>query len=222
MKYILYLLAGIYILWWIYFINTFFYWGKKDVPSNIITNIEKIKQSIVIIVPEEELISYKNNPKWLFEEDKTSWIWAGFFISKDWKIQTVNHIVENNNINYKIIYNNKEYNSKIISRNKEKDLAIITIITEKNITYTPLKLTNNYKNNDYIYSYWIDPEKLKIIYNTWIIINKKSKLGNITNLLEISNILKPGFSGWPIINNLWDIIWINYAISNWKNYWISF
>jgi hypothetical protein len=26
-------------------------------------NIEQIKKSIVIIVPEEELISYKNNPK---------------------------------------------------------------------------------------------------------------------------------------------------------------
>jgi S1-C subfamily serine protease len=41
----------------------------------------------------------------------------------------VNHIVENENINYKIILNNKEYNSKILSRDKENDLAILKIGT---------------------------------------------------------------------------------------------
>jgi hypothetical protein len=63
---------------------------------------------------------------------------------------------------------------------------------------------------------------MTITSNTWVIINKKSKLDNIPNLLEISNNLKPGFSWWPIINNLWKVIWINYAISEWKSYWIKY
>jgi hypothetical protein len=62
---------------------------------------------------------------------------------------------------------------------------------------------------------------MQIIYNTWVILNQKSKLNNMSNLLEISNTLKPGFSGWPIINSKWNIIWINYAISQWKNYAIK-
>jgi hypothetical protein len=44
----------------------------------------------------------------------------------------------------------------------------------------------------------------------------------MSNLLEISNNLKPGFSWWPIINKNWEVIWINYAISQWKSYWIKF
>jgi S1-C subfamily serine protease len=63
---------------------------------------------------------------------------------------------------------------------------------------------------------------MKIVSNTWIIINKKSKLGSMPNLLQISNSLKPGFSWWPIINSNWKVIWINYAISNWKNYGINY
>ena len=53
------------------------------------------------------------------------------------------------------------------------------------------------------------------------IIDKKNKLDNISNLLEISNILKPGFSGGPIIDSKWTVIWLNYAISDWKNYAID-
>ena len=214
MKYIIYLLAVIYFIWWIYIINVFFLTPKTD-----ITNIEK---SIVIIIPEQKLISYKNNPKWIFENSKSSWIWAWFFIDNKWTIQTVNHLVENDKINYKIIYNNKEYESKILSRNKEKDLATLKINSKNTIKYIPLKTSLQYSNNDKILSFWVDIKSMKIIYNTWIIINKKSKLGNMLNLLEISNILKPWFSWWPIINKSWKVIWINYAISDWKNYWIKY
>jgi S1-C subfamily serine protease len=214
MKYIIYLLAILYFIWWIYIINVFFTSPKIDIST--------IEKSIVIIIPEKKLISYKNNPKWLFEENKTSWIWAWFIIDNSWTIQTVNHIVENDKINYKIIYNNKEYDSIILSRNKEKDLAKIKIKSDNDLKYLPLTNINNYINNDEILSFWIDTKTMKIVSNTWIIINKKSKLGSMSNLLQISNSLKPGFSWWPIINSKWKVIWINYAISNWKNYGINY
>jgi len=214
MKYIIYLLAVIYFIWWIYIINVFFLNPK--------INIVNIEKSIVTIVPEQKLISYKNNPKGTFENSKSSWIWAWFFIDKKWTIQTVNHIVENDKINYKIIYNNKEYQSEILTRNKEEDLATLKIKSKNIIKYIPLKTSLEYSDNNKILSFWIDVESMKIIYNTWIIINKKSKLGNMPNLLEISNILQPWFSWWPIINKSWKVIWINYAISEWKNYWIKY
>lgn len=188
-------------------------------------DIKNINKSIVIIIPEVELINYKNNPNWILSDYKNSWIWAGFIISSDWKIQTVNHIIENDNINYKVILNNKEYNTKIISRNKSSDLAVLKILTSNNEKFQPLEIeiNNTLINNwEEISSYWVDTLNLKIISNTWTIINKKSKLDDLSNLLEISNNLKPGFSGWPIINKKWKVIWINYAISEWKKYWISF
>lgn len=209
MKYIIYLLAAMYIIWWIYVINVFFLGSENEK----LVNIEEIKKSIVVIVPEQEIISYENNPKWLFEKYKSSWIWAGFFISNDWKIQTVNHILWKNN---SVIYNWKEYKSEIISQNKKTDLAVIKINAVNKVILTPWKT-----NKNIIYSFWINPRNLKIIYNTWTIINQKNKLENISNLLQISNTLKPGFSWWPIINSNWKVVWINYAISEWKNYWIN-
>lgn len=182
-------------------------------------NIEKIKNSIVIIYPENKLIKYNNNPKWIISEYKNSWIWAGFFIHKNWLIQTANHLVENDKIEYNIIYNNKKYKSKIISRNIDKDSAVLKIITDKNQRFPILVKENNELILwESIYSFWVNINNLDIIYNTWILLNKKSKIDNISNLLEISNTLKPGFSWWPIINSKWKIIWINYAISEWKNY----
>ena len=216
MKYLLILLWVTYFIWWVAF---FAFLEHKE---NTTFNIEKIKESIVIIVPKNELISYKNNPEWLFEEYKNSWIWAGFFISKNWNIQTVNHIVENDKIKYTIIYKNKEYDSIVSFRNKEKDLAIINIVSKDNIEITPLIKELNFSETEDIFSFWVDIQNLEIIYNTWTTINKKSKLDNLSNLLEISNTLKPGFSWWPIVNSKWKVIWINYAISEWKNYWISF
>lgn len=215
MKNLPYLSIIILIILWIklFIINT---------NTNYINNINK---SIVIIIPEEKLIDYKNNPNWILENYKSSWIWAGFIISSNWKVQTVNHIIENNNIKYKIILNNKEYNTKIISRNKSSDLAILKILSSNNEIFQPLEIENNntlINDLDEVYSYWVDIQNLKIISNTWTIINKKSKLGNISNLLEISNNIKPWFSGWPIINKKWKVVWINYAISEWKSYWISF
>lgn len=218
MKKLFILLAVFYIIGGLFFFN--FLSNKKENEKKII-NINNIKESIVIIIPENKLISYKENPKWLFEEYKISWIWAWFFIDKEWTIQTVNHILENDKINYKIIYQNKEYQSKILYRNKKDDLAQLKIISKTNINFSYLKSSNNYFINEKLISFWINPQNLKVIYNTWIIINKKSKLDKKSNLLEISNTLKPGFSWWPIINYNWKVIWINYAISEWKNYWMN-
>ncbi|MCD5385346.1 serine protease [Candidatus Gracilibacteria bacterium] len=209
MKYIIYLLAGIYIIGGIYLINTFFINKKID--------INNIKKSIVIIIPKQELISYKNNPNGLFKNINKGGIGAGFFISNDGKIQTVSHILTKNNI---VIYNGKKYNSKIIKNDIKNDLAILKInYTNNNIKL--LNKNNSTKNKQIIYSFGVEPKTLKIIYNTGILINNKSKLNNKLNLLEISNNIKPGFSGGPILNSKGEIIGINYAISENKKYGIN-
>ncbi|MDP2090676.1 MAG: serine protease [Candidatus Gracilibacteria bacterium] len=188
-------------------------------------NIEKVKDSIVIIIPENKLISYKNNPIGIFEEYKESGIGAGFFFESNGTIQTVNHLVEDDNIKYKVIYKNIEYDAEILSRNKEKDLAIIKIIANESVIFP--RLTNVGRTLGHrgganeIYNFGVDMKDLSITYNTGIIINEKSKLDNMSNLLEISNNLKQGFSGGPIIDSKGNVIGINYAISNGKNYGIA-
>lgn len=210
MKYLLIITWVIYIIT----ISFFLYFLSEKKQNN-----NKIEESIVIIKAENELINYNINPKWIFDDYKNYWIWAWFFIDWNWLIQTVNHIIENENINYKVFYNNKEYDSQIISRDKINDLAKIKI-NIKNNKY--LKFWEKININEKIISYWINTKNNKIIYNSWIIINKKIKLENYSNLIEISNPIKSGFSGWPILNSKNEVIWINFATFKDKSYWISF
>jgi S1-C subfamily serine protease len=215
MKYLLYLLWTIYLIWWIAFFNLLFTWEKNNI------NIEQIKSSIVIIIPEEKLISYKDNPKWVIEKNKSYWMWAWIITNSSWTIITANHVIENDKINYILLHNNIEYEFEILSRNIEKDLATIKILTKENIEFHYLKIWKNINIWEQVISFWVDTINTKIIYNTWTLISKKNKLENISNLLEISNTLSPWFSWWPIVNKVWELIWINYAISEGKNYWIT-
>jgi len=211
MKKLFVLLAVIYIIWGVILFN-FLSDSKQETKEN--NNINNIKKSIVIITPEKKLISYKQNPEWIFEKYKTTGIWAGFFIDNTWTIKTVSHILWDSNI---VLYNWKKYISKIIQNDIKNDSAILKINIKNNNFLKYWKIENNNK----ITNFWVNPQKLRIIYNTWIIINKKSNLNNMYNLIEISNTLKPGFSWWPIVNSKWKVIWINYAISKWKYYWIN-
>ena len=214
MKYLLYLLWTIYLIWWIAFFNLLFTWEKNNI------NIEQIKDSIVIIIPEEKLISYKDNPKWVIEKSKSYWMWAWILTNFNWTIITANHVIENDKIDYILLHNNIEYEFEILSRNIEKDLATIKILTKENLKFNYLKIWKNIDIWEQVISFWVDTINTKIIYNTWTLISKKNKLENISNLLEISNTLSPWFSWWPIVNKVWELIGINYAISEGKNYWI--
>ncbi len=213
MKKIIFITLSLLFIWWIIFIKFFM------MNNNI--DIEKIKESIVVIVPQIELNSCGYNTNWIIEDFKESGVWAWFFIDTNWTIQTVNHLVEDDNIKYKVIYKNNEYDAKIISRNKEKDLATIKIITNERVLFPRLIKEGARGWSNEIYSFWVNMNDLSITYNTWTIINKKSKIDNMSNLLEISNNIKQWFSWWPIIDSKWNLIWINYAISNWKKYWIN-
>jgi S1-C subfamily serine protease len=215
MKYILILLWVIYLIW---AITVYIFFAEKKIKQ---LNLKEIEESIVIIIPENKLINYKQNPKWIFKDTTNAGIWTWFFINSKWEILTSNHVIENNKINYKIFYKDKMYNSEIISRNKQKDMATLKIAKKIN-NFNFIKLSKNSYIWEQIYSFWVDMETMEIVYNTWTLLNKKSKLGNLPNLLQISNTLKHGFSGWPVINSNWKVIWINYAISNWKNYAIEF
>jgi len=209
MKYILFLLWAMYIIW---AISAYIFFTDNN-NTNIVNPID----SIVIIIPENKIINYNKNPGWLITNYEKTGLWLWFFTSSNWIIQTVNHLVKNNT-KYKVFYNNKYYPAQIISRNLEKDLANLKI-DFKNSNF--LEISKDINDNN-ITSYGLNTNNLEIIKLNWKILNKKSKLVNKTNLLEISTELQPGFSGWPIINSKWKVIWINYAISNWKNYWITF
>ena len=186
-----------------------------------IVNIEEIKKSIVTILPEKTLISYNKNPKWIFKNYEENWIWTGFFISKDWKIITANHIINNKNTPYTVItHDKKQYKAKIIYQDEEKDIAILKIDQRNTM---PLSIQKKQiKVWKTTISFWTNPETLEIIYNYGHIIDINKKLDNMSNLIQISNPLSPWFSGGPTINSTWEVIWINYAIYQEENVTLPF
>lgn len=181
-------------------------------------NIEEIKKSIVYIEPENKLINYENNPEWILDKNIDFWIWTGFFADKNWIIITSNHIIQNNNTKiFVTTFDNKKYEAKIISRNEKNDLMKLKINTKE--IYNPLIISKNKINIwDKIISFWINEKNFETTYVLWNITNKNITLDNISNLIEFSPEIKPGFSGWPIIDINWEVIWINNSIYNWKSY----
>jgi S1-C subfamily serine protease len=175
-------------------------------------NIENIKRSIVVIIPEENLVKYNTNPKWVFNEKESWWIGAGFFISEDGKIVTAKHIVPNSESSYKITTHNKQtYNAKVIYQDPEKDIAILQINTSKKTT--PLKITNEIKKWEEVISFWTHRETLETIFHYGHIVDTEKKWENLSHLIQISSQLTPWFSWWPVINTKWKVVWINYATS---------
>jgi hypothetical protein len=186
-----------------------------------INNSLDIEKTIVKIIPEKELINYTNNPLWI-NLNNNYWIWLGFFINKENNILTSNHIIENKNLNYIIItHDNKKYKAKIISQDFKNDLAIISINSEK--IYNNLELNKNigYKLNEKIVSFWFNIESNQIEKISGEIININKKLDNMSNLIEFIPKISKWYSGWPIFNLQNEVIWINYAIRDWKSYWIQ-
>jgi S1-C subfamily serine protease len=64
-----------------------------------------------------------------------------------------------------------------------------------------------------VISFWINPKNLEVIYNYGTVLDMNKKLDNMSNLLKISNNIKPWFSWGPVLNMRWEIIGINYAIN---------
>jgi serine protease Do len=214
---IFYLIIILVIIFWWYFIyesNIF------DSKNNIVKNIEK---SLVIVIPEKKLIKFKENPEWIFWLGEESWIWMGFFTWDNWKILTVNHLVNDKMNNYIIkTYDWKEYLAQIFSRDEKNDLAILKINSEKK--YIGLKILDNNPEINYqdeIISFWVDIKNFENDYIYWKVTNFNEKLDNVENLIEFFPVIKKGFSGWPILNMKWEIIWINYAINQNKSYGIK-
>jgi hypothetical protein len=193
-------------------ISLIFFISLKKWDNFDITNI---KQSIVIIKTNKTDNSFQNNPWWIIKTiDNKSWL--GFIATNSWDIITVNHILPDSQNIYNILYNNKTYSAKIIKRNKKQDLAYLKIInTNKKFKF--LKINKNTINQN-IYSVWLDNNS--IIISKWRIVSKNNTIWKMNNLIEISNNLKPWYSGWVILNNNWKIIWLNYATYKNKSYWV--
>ena len=179
-------------------------------------NIEEIKQSIVIIIPEKDLIEYNKNPEWIFQKKESGWVGSWFFVSKDGKIITAKHIVPNKEETYKVITkNNKKYNAKVTYKDNQKDIAFLKINTKEKII--PLKITQESKKWEEVITFWTDTATQKTTHHYGQIVDTEKKWETLSHLIQISSPLTTWFSWWPVVNKQWKVIWINYALYKWQS-----
>jgi S1-C subfamily serine protease len=213
--------------------------------ESFLKNIKDTEQSIVWIYEQKSIELLNENIDENGEIQTTNietvkvlqWNWI--IISNDGYIITNKHVVEDLKSKYTIsltkLEDNKinylEFNADKIRYDDWLDLAIIKIKTTQPLV--PAKIINISQDTDIwqiVFALKSDPEIWETITKIWIInsknqkfkINKQDWEDNVYIwLLQNSTAIEPWFSGWPLIDINWKIIWINTAIDN-IEYWASY
>jgi len=197
--------------------------------KSISENLEKQKNSIVWIYEEKNIELFQ---EWQNEQTTTiktnkSLQWNGIIISNNWYIITNKHVVENKNSTYYAKTEDKEIEIDKIRYDEWLDIAIVKIsIKNELVPAKIINIQNNINIWDIVFALKKDPDNKETIVKMWIINSKKQKFKTEKNniyvwLIQSSTAIEPWFSGWPLINLNWEIIWINTAIDN-VEYWASY
>lgn len=198
---------------------------QKSISNNLI----KQNKSIVGIYAEKNIEILK---EWWDKQEKEissikSLQWNGIIASNDWYIITNKHVVEDQNAKYYIHIEDQEYKLDKIRYDEGLDLAIINVkLTKEVVPVKFISIEDTISVWDIVFALKKDPEVNETITKMWIINSTKQKFKIENNniyiwLIQTSTAIEPGFSGWPLININWEVIWINTAIDN-IEYWASY
>ena len=156
--------------------------------------------------------------------------WTAFFISSNGILLTNYHVVADSSLKYKAIdFNWKEHDVKILLVNKKLDLALLYVkwkhfksVKLWNSDYVMLWQTvfaigNTLWEYPYTVSDWIISGKWRSIVAWWIFWEEYLEW-----LLQTTAPINPWNSWWPLVDSLWNVIWINVAINSYgQNIWFA-
>lgn len=203
-----------------------------DLQNNITNIVQNTAPSIVSIIIKKDLPLFRSDPFWFFQTQvgttyQTIWGGSWFFITKDWKIITNKHVVNDSFAEYSVLTNNgKEYTAKILAIDPLTDLAILQI--DSSDIFIPLEFIKN-SETIHIWSFaiavWNALAEFQNSVSLWVIsgINRIISTGqtNLGWLLQTDAAINPGNSWGPLINLDKKVMGINTAILDWAE-WIGF
>ncbi len=205
-----------------------------NLQNEITKIVNNISPWVVSIIIKKDLIIYRRSPFWFYRNpigsvEQKVWWWTWFFISKDWKIITNKHVINDTNATYTVITNdNNEYDAKVIAMDPNNDLAILEIVDE-NIEFVTLDFINNIDEINvwqFAIAVWNALSEFQNSVSLWVISWKNRNISDGKNtiwwLLQTDAAINPGNSWWPLINLDWKVMWINTAIIEWREWlWFS-
>jgi len=198
--------------------------------KKITNNIQNTKQSIVHIIGTQIISWWLNNSGIITQTIEISW-WNWIIVSEDWFIITDKNLIQQTNIEYKIIDfwwniykldrswadNNTDYaiiKVKNQDWNNAKDMIPINIISSKSKTQI----------GQWVFAIWnTSPENINTV-TMWIISAKNKKIAwnkNIIWLYQTDTVMSQSNNWGPLINTNWEVIGINTNINN-SNQLISY
>lgn len=198
--------------------------------ENIInTTVQNIAPSVVSIIIKKDLVIYRSDPWWFFQEPAgtvSRQVWGGswFFIKEDGTIITNKHVVSDTNAQYTVILNTgEEYDAQVIALDPVNDLAIIKITDTQNL-FTPLALIEDVESVDvwdFALAVWNALAEFQNSVSLGIISGKNRSIeagwDSLSGLLQTDAAINPGNSWWPLVNLDGNVIGINTAIASNSN-----
>jgi serine protease Do len=210
----------------------------SDVQSKIIDTIKNISPSIVSIVITKDLeIYYYTDPfatnAYVEKKKKKIWGWSWIIVSHNGYILTNKHVVSDLDADYSVVTKDGDvYKVDKVWTDPILDLAVIHVVDEnwKNVyNLKPAKLID-YKSRvnigQFVLAIWNALAEYNDSVTLWILSAKWRELDENNGslyvwLYQTDAAINPWNSGWPLINILWEVIWVNTAITA-NGQWIWF
>ena len=186
---------------------------KRGSNKSLISNVT---QSVVAIIGEDKQMNSEVINDYYYSKIPAGLMHgSGVIVSKDGRIITNNHVVENMKEIYVVLYNNKSYKAKLLYRNADLDLALIKINCT-NLKPIEFEKMENINTGDEVIAIGTP------LYFGWS--NSVSK-GVISGLnrpveetytfLQTDASINPGNSGGPLINMDGKLVGINTLGIEW-------
>lgn len=196
-----------------------FSYEKAGTDSIVVRNepiknvLKKVNESVVAIIGEDKKVDpdlvndyyYSKMPAALTHG-------SGVIVSKDGRIITNNHVVENMKEIYVVLYNKKAFKAKLLYKNKDLDLALIKIdcSTLKPIEFEKME---NISAGDEVIAIGAP------LYLNWsnsvskgIISGLNRPVDQTYTFLQTDASINPGNSGGPLINMNGKLVGINTLV----------
>ena len=153
----------------------------------------------------EKLNSLKQS---IFNINTSEWTWSWFYI-KEYKVVVTNyHVVSWNHIVALEDYDENKQVARVVLVNPEKDIALL--MPEKEISLDDtIELVEDIqvKEKDKAIVMWY-PFGMWFTVTEGIVSSPKQNV-SWRDLIQTDAAINPGNSGWPLVNEKWQLIWIN-------------
>lgn len=196
----------------------------QSLQNDIKDSIYSTQNSIAAIYAKQKIWSVVEAIDWTEKQVETveSLEWNAIVIANDWYMITNKHVVPDlDKTSYKAILQWEEYSIDKIWYDKLLDIAVIKIKTKGSTTPAIIaKMDGQAEIWDIVFAIKNDPEIWEYITKIWLVNSKNQKFEIQNNndiyvwLIKNSTAIEWWFSGWPLINLKWDVIWMNTAIDN--------